>query len=145
MRKLATLVLALAVLPIGAEAQELDTLRVDSLMAVAVDRVQSAAIAAACEDADPIREGWIDLFGYGGLFTEKVLGELAAAGCDTPWLRGDLFWLSNALSLASERSAAGAMDGWPQGPEVILDHLEDVRETWVGIKEDPNLYCGWGR
>ena len=142
MKKLATLALALAVLPIGAEAQELDILRVDSLMAVATDRVQSAAIAAAREDADPILEGWIELFGYGGLFAVGVLGELAAAGCDTPDLRAGLFWLSNTLSLAFARSAAGAMDGWPQGPEVILGGLEDLREAWAGIKENPDLYCG---
>ena len=142
MKKLAMLALALAALPIGAEAQELDVLRVDSLMAVATDRVQSAAIAAAREDADAIREGWIELFGYGGLFAERVLGELAAAGCDTPWLRGDLFWLSDALSVAWERSGAGGMDQWPEGPEVILDYLEDIQETWAGIKEDPDLYCG---
>ena len=142
MKKLATLALALAVLAIGAEAQELDILRVDSLMAVATDRVQSAAIAAAREDAVAIGEGWIELFGYGGLFAEEILGELAAAACDTPWLRADLFWLSNTLSLAQERSGAGEMDQWPLGPEVILDRLEDVRETWAGIKENPDLYCG---
>ena len=129
-------------LPIGAEAQELDILRVDSLMAVATDRVQSAAIAAAREDADAIRECWIELFGYGGLFAVGILGELAGAGCDTPELRAGLFWLSYALSLAEERSRAGEMDQWPRGPEVILDRLEDVREAWAGIKEDPDLYCG---
>ena len=142
MMKLATLALALGALPIGAEAQELDIPRVDSLMAVAIDRIQSAAIAAAREDADAIGTGWVRLFGYGGLFGVGVLGELAAAGCDTPELRAGLFWLSNTLSLAEERSRAGAMDGWPQGPEVILDLLEDLRETWARIKEDPDLYCG---
>ena len=142
MKKLATLALALAVLPIGAEAQELDILRVDSLMAVATDRVQSAAIAAARADSDAIGDGWVELFGYGGLFAEEVLGALATAGCDTPDLRAGLFWLSNTLSLAEERSRAGEMDQWPQGPEFILDLLEDVRETWAGIKDDPDLYCG---
>ena len=97
---------------------------------------------AATVNADPIREGWIELFGYGGLFTEKVLGELAAAGCDTPWLRGRLFWLADTLSLAWDRSIDCEMNRWPQGPEVILDHLEGVQETWAGIKEDPDLYCG---
>ena len=142
MKKLATLAVVLAVMPIGAEAQELDTLRVDSLMAVATDQLQSAAIAAAREDADAIGTGWVRLFGYGGLFAVGVLGELAAAGCDTPDLRAGLFWLSNTLSLAEERSRAGEMDQWPQGPEVILDFLEDIQETWAGIKEDPDLYCG---
>ncbi|MYC52729.1 MAG: hypothetical protein F4X47_10475 [Gammaproteobacteria bacterium] len=145
MKTLATLALALGALPIGARAQELDTLRVDSLMAVATDQLQSAAIAAAREDADAIRGGWIELFGYGGLFAEAILGELAAAGCDSPDLRAELFWLSDALSLAFERSATGAMDGWPQGPEVILDYLEGIQETWASIKGDPDLYCGWRR
>ena len=142
MRKLATLVVALAALPVGAEAQELDILRVDSLMAVATDQLQSAAIAAAREDADAIGTGWVRLFGYGGLFAVGVLGELAAAGCDTPDLRAELFWLSNTLSLAEERSRAGEMDRWPQGPEVILGGLEDLREAWAGIKDNPDLYCG---
>ena len=142
MKNLALPLALAALLPIEAEAQELDIPRVDSLMAVATDQVQSAAIAAAREDAVVIREGWIELFGYGGLFAEGILGELAAAGCDAPWLRADLFWLSNTLSLAQERSGAGGMDQWPHGPEVILDRLEDVQETWAGIKEDTDLYCG---
>ena len=128
MKKLATLVLALAALPITAEAQQLDTLRIDSLMAVATDRVQSAAIAAAREDADAIRDDWINLFGYGGLFAD-VLGELSAAGCDIGWLAGDLFWLADALSLAGERSGDGEMDRWPGGAEFILELLEGVQET----------------
>ena len=113
--------------PLMAQA-ELDTLRVDSLMAVATDRVQSAAIAAAREDADAIHDDWINLFGYGGVFAE-VLGELSAAGCDIGWLASDLFWLADALSLAGERSSDGEMDQWPQGPEFILELLEDVQET----------------
>lgn len=142
MKKLALALVLAVLLPIGAEGQDLDIVRVDSLMAVATDQVQSAAIAAAREDADAIGERWIELFGYGGLFAEGILGELAAAGCDTPWLRAALFWLSNTLSLAEERSEASEMDQWPNGPEVILDRLEDVQETWAGIKEDPGLYCG---
>jgi len=107
---------------------ELDTLRVDSLMAVATDRVQSAAIAAAREDADAIHDDWINLFGYGGVFAE-ILGELSAAGCDIDWLASDLFWLADALSLAGERSSDGEMDQWPRGPEFILELLEGVQET----------------
>ena len=42
--------------------------------------MQSAAIAAAREDADAVVEAKHDLFGYGGVFAD-ILGELAEADC----------------------------------------------------------------
>ena len=130
--------------PLMAQA-ELDTLRVDSLMAVATDRVQSAAIAAAREDADVVLEDRIDLFGYGGVFAD-VLGELAAADCDLArdWVHRsaeELFWLSQSLSLAWDRSSDGEMDRWPAGPEIILDELERLEGIWAGIKEENRQFC----
>ena len=121
------------VLPCPVVAQDqLDTLRIDSLMAVASNRVQSAAIAAAREDADAVLEARTDLFGYGGLFGD-ILGELAAADCEgaREWVNSvaeELFWLSHSLSLAWDRSSDGEMDQWPAGPEVILDELESLQE-----------------
>ncbi len=140
---IATLVLA-APAPLAAQGQ-LDTLRIDSLMSVAADRVRSAAIAAAREDADVVLDARTDLFGYGGVFGE-VLGELAAAGCEQArrWVTDtaeELFWLSSSLTLAAERSADGEMEQWPIGPEVILDELEALQEIWVGIKDENRDMC----
>ena len=114
-------------------------------MSVAADRVQSAAIAAAREDADVVLDARTDLFGYGGVFGD-VLGELAAADCEQArdWVNDtaeELFWLSNSLTLAVERSADGEMDQWPNGPEVILDQLEALQETWAGIKDENRELC----
>ena len=114
-------------------------------MSVAADRVQSAAIAAAREDADVVLDARTDLFGYGGVFGD-VLGELAAAGCEQArhWVNDtaeELFWLSNSLTLAWERSADGEMDQWPNGPEVILDRLEALQEMWADIKEENRELC----
>ena len=145
LRRLAIATLALAIpAPLAAQGQ-LDTLRIDSLMSVAADRVRSAAIAAAREDADAVLFARIDLFGYGGVFGE-VLGELAAAHCDQarPWVTDtaeELFWLSTSLTLATERSDAGEMDQWPNGPEVILDELEALQEIWTGIKDENREMC----
>ena len=143
-------VAALALLlPSSAVAQDqLDTLRVDSLMAVAADRVQSAAIAAAREDADAVLEARTDLVGYGGLFGD-VLGELAAADCDRArnWVNSvaeELFWLSHSLSLAWDRSSDGEMEQWPAGPEIILDELESLQEMWADIKEENRESCNGG-
>ncbi len=140
-------VVALAlVLPCPVVAQDqLDTLRIDSLMAVAADRVQSAAIAAAREDADAVLAARTDLFGYGGLFGE-VLGEFAVADCDSArdWVNSaaeKLFWLSHSLSLAWDRSSDGEMDRWPAGPEVILDELESLQDMWADFKEENRESC----
>ena len=114
------------VLPCPVVAQDqLDTLRIDSLVAVAADRVQSAAIAAAREDVDAVLETQTDLFGHGGLFVD-VLGELAAAACDRTrnWVNraaGELFYLGHFLSLAWDCSSDGGMEQWPAGPEIILE------------------------
>ena len=143
--RLAIATLALAVpAPLAAQGQ-LDTLRIDSLMSVAADRVRSAAIAAAREDADAVMDARHDLFGYGGVFGE-VLGELAVAGCEQArrWVTEtaeELFWLTSFLSLAQERSADGRMDQWPTGPEVILDELEALQEIWTGIKDENRELC----
>ena len=140
---IATLALTI---PASLAAQgRLDTLRIDSLMSVAADRVRGAAVAAAREDAYVIGDARIDLFGYGGVFGE-VLGELAAAGCEQArrWVTDtaeELFWLSSSLSLAAERSADGEMDQWPNGPEVILDELEALQEIWTGIKDENRKLC----
>ncbi len=140
---IATLALA-APAPLAAQGQ-LDTLRIDSLMSVAADRVRSAAIAAAREDAYAVLDARTDLFGYGGVFGE-VLGELAAAGCDRArrWVTDTaelLFWLSSSLTLAAERSEDGEMDQWPHGPEVILERLEALQEIWTGIKDENREVC----
>ena len=137
------LVLALPA-PMVAQDQ-LDTLRIDSLMTVAADRVKSAAIAAAREDADAVIEARTDLFGYGGVFGD-VLGELAATDCDRAryWVRSTaaaLFWLSSRLTLAWERSGDGDMDQWPRGPEYILEDLEELQERWAEIKDENREYC----
>ena len=140
---IATLALTIPA-PVAAQGQ-LDTLRIDSLMSVAADRVQSAAIAAAREDADVVLDARTDLFGYGGVFGD-VLGDLAAADCEQArhWVNDmaeELFWLSSSLTLAVERSADGEMDQWPNGPEVILDELEALQETWAGIKDENRELC----
>ena len=140
---IATLALTIPA-PVAAQGQ-LDTLRIDSLMSVAADRVQSAAIAAAREDADVVLDARTDLFGYGGVFGD-VLGDLAAADCEQArhWVNNmaeELFWLSSSLTLAAERSADGEMDQWPNGPEVILDELEALQETWAGIKDENRELC----
>ena len=114
-------------------------------MPVAADRVQSAAIAAAREDADVVLDARTDLFGYGGVFGD-VLGELAAADCEQArhWvndLAEELFWLSNSLTLAVERSIDGEMDQWPNGPEVILDELDALQEIWADIKDENRELC----
>ncbi len=114
-------------------------------MPVAADRVRSAAIAAAREDAAVVLDARIDLFGYGGVFGE-VLGEMAAAGCEQArrWVTNtaeELFWLSSSLTLAGERSADGEMEQWPLGPEVILDELEALQEIWAGIKDENREMC----
>ena len=143
--RLAIATLALAVpAPLAAQGQ-LDTLRIDSLMSVAADRVRSAAIAAAREDAGAVMDARHDLFGYGGVFGE-VLGELAAADCNQArhWVTDTaelLFWLGNSLTLAQERSADGEMDQWPHGPEVILERLEALQEIWIGIKDENRETC----
>ena len=140
---IATLALAISA-PLAAQGQ-LDTLRIDSLMSIAADRVRSAAIAAAREDAAVVLDARIDLFGFGGVFGE-VLGELAAAGFEQArrWVTEtaeQLFWLSSSLTLAAERSADGKMDQWPIGPEVILERLEVLQEIWTGIKDENRELC----
>ena len=68
-------------LPAPALAQDQsDTLRIDSLMTIVADRMQSGALAAAREDADTLIEANNGLFGYGGVFVD-ILGELAEADC----------------------------------------------------------------
>ena len=145
MSRLTITTLALAIpAPLAAQGQ-LDTLRIDSLMSVAADWVRSAAIAAAREDAAVVLDARTDLFGYGGVFGE-VLGALAGTGCVRArrWVTDtaeELFWLSNSLTLATERSADGEMDQWPHGPEVILDELEALQEIWTGIKDENRERC----
>ena len=139
----ATLALAIPA-PLVAQGQ-LDTLRVDSLMSVAADRVRSVAIAAAREDAEVVLDIRTELFGYGGVFG-GVLAELAATDCERVryWVNGmadELFWLGHSLSLAWERSADGEMDQWSNGPEWILDQLEDLQEGWVDIKDENREWC----
>ena len=143
---IATLALAIPA-PLVAQGQ-LDTLRVDSLMAVAADRVRSAAIAAARENAEVVRDIRTELFGYGGLFGD-VLGELAATDCEWArhWVKAaaeELFWLGHSLSLAWERSVDGEMDLWSNGPEFILDNLEDSQEAWADIKNENREFCHGG-
>ena len=145
MKKVATVGLALAVLPIGAEAQVLDTPRIDSLMAVAADRMQSAAIAAAREDADAVVEAKNGLFGYGGVFAD-ILGELAEADCSRApsWVHTagqHLLIVTERLALAWDRSVDGEMDRWPAGPELILDDLEFLRAIWDEIKAEDRDGC----
>ena len=130
--------------PMVAQGQ-LDTLRVDSLMTVAADRVRSAAIAAAREDAEEVLDIRTELFGFGGVFGE-ILGGLAAAECERTryWVNGmaeALFWLGHSVTLAWERSADGEMDQWSNGPEWILDQLEDLQERWIEIKNENREWC----
>ena len=139
--------LALAV-PAPTVAQGLlDIRRIDSLMAVAADRIQSAALAAAREDAGPVQQALIDLFGYGGVFVD-VLSELAKADCSyraSSWVQSmtqPLFALDQLVSLAWDRSDDGTItELWPQGPEHVLDRFEDVQEAWVEIKDESREYC----
>ena len=144
-RRLTIATLALAIpAPLAAQGQ-LDSLRIDSLMSVAADRIQSAAIAAAREDADAVLDVRTDLFGNGGVFGD-VLGELAAADCELArhWVNvaaDELFWLSSFLTLAWERSADGEMDRWPRGPEIILNKLETIQEIWTGVKDENREFC----
>ncbi len=144
-RRLTIATLALAIpAPLAAQGQ-LDTLRIDSLMSVAADRIQSAAIAAAREDADAVLDVRTDLFGNVGVFGD-VLGELAAADCEQArhWVNvaaDELFWLSSFLTLAWERSADGEMDRWPHGPEIILNKLETIQEIWTGVKDEDREFC----
>jgi len=130
--------------PLMAQAQ-LDTLRVDSLMAVAADRGQRAAIAAAREDADALTEAKNGLFGYGGVFTD-ILGVLAEAGCPRApfWIQSvaqHLFIVTERLTLAWDRSIDGEMDRWPAGAELILDDLESLQEIWADIKDENRETC----
>ena len=137
--------LALA-LPAPAVAQDqLDTLRIDSLIAVAADRIQSAALAAAREDADAVNEANNGLFGYGGVFVD-ILSELAGADCyrAPSWVGSTgqhLFIVAERLTLAWDRSSDGDMDRWPRGPEYILDDIEYLQERWAEIKDENREYC----
>ena len=133
-------------LPRPVVAQErLDTLCIDSLMAVAADRMQSAALEAARQDADALIEAKNGLFGYGGVFAD-ILGELAKADCSRApfWVQNTaqhLLIITERLTLALERSIDGEMDRWPLGPELILDDLEFLRETWDEIKSENRESC----
>lgn len=129
----------------GVAQDQLDTLRIDSLMAVAADRMQSAALGAAREDADALIEERNGLFGYGGVFAD-ILGEFAEADCSrtSSWVQSTaqhLFIITERLTLALERSTDGEMDRWPAGPELILDDLEFLREMWDGIKAENRESC----
>ena len=137
--------LALAV-PAPTVAQGLlDIRRIDSLMAVAADRIQSAALAAARDDADAVQEARNDLSGYGGVFAD-ILSELADVDCDLArsWVEStaqELFTLTVRLALAWDRSSDGEMDRWPRGPELILDDIESLQEQWADIKDENREYC----
>ena len=140
--------LALA-LPAPALAQDqLDSLRIDSLMTIVADRMQSGALAAAREDVDALIEARDGLFGYGGVFVD-ILGELAEADCSRApsWVQSTaqhLFIVTERLTLALDRSTDGEMDRWPAGPELILDDLEFLRETWDEIKSENRETCSRG-
>ena len=130
--------------PLVAQVQ-LDTLRIDSLMAVAADRMQTAALAVAREDADAVREAANGLFLYGGVFVD-ILRELAEADCPRApsWVErtGQQFFVATErLVLAWDRSTDGEVDRWPAGPELILDDLEFIRDTWAEIKDENRQYC----
>ena len=150
MTRVGPAVAALALLlpgPVVAQDQ-LDTMRIDSLMAVAADRMQSAALGAAREDADALIEAGNGLFGYGGVFAD-ILGELAEADCSRAptWVRSAgqyLFIVTERLTLALERSTDGEMDRWPAGPELILDDVEFLRARWDKIKAENRDDCNGG-
>lgn len=133
-------------LPSPALAQDqLDTLRIDSVMTIVADRMQSGALAAAREDADALIEARDGLFGYGGVFVD-ILGELAEADCSRApsWVQSTaqhLFIVTERLTLALDRSTDGEMDRWPAGPELILDDLEFLRETWDEIRGENRETC----
>ena len=141
----AVVALALA-LPAPAVAQDqLDTLRIDSLMAIAADRIQTTALAAAKEDAEAVIEANHDLFGYGGVFVD-ILSELTDVDCHLArsWVGNTaqrIFIVTERLTLAWDRSSDGEMDRWPQGPELILDDLESLQERWAEIKDENREYC----
>ena len=124
----------------------LDTLRVDSLVAVVADQMQRASLAAARGDADAMSDARFEL--RYSVFPE-ILGELANVDCDrsSNWVTFAARELFGALHRMSHSEGLLATDNLnrQRGPESILEELENVQEVWSDIKGQNRERCPAGK